>query len=152
MKWIHKCNECGHIGKLYKTHNDYCCSECFSRSTTLVKNKKDKLMKDFLEEKYNAATPTKSSEATKTADLKVSENFDWKTTQATKLTLNGYANARVQILTLQGEVIETSRLETNKEYTTLLTLPKTEKQIILSYMGQEVTLDLNQTNIQYTFN
>ena len=50
MKWIHKCNECGHIGKLYKTHNYYCCSECFSRSTTLVKNKKDKQMKDFLEE------------------------------------------------------------------------------------------------------
>ena len=47
MKWIHKCNECGHIGKLYKTHNDYCCSECFSRSTTLVKNKKDKLMKEL---------------------------------------------------------------------------------------------------------
>lgn len=37
MKWIHKCNECGHIGTLYKTHNDYCCSKCFSRNTTPIK-------------------------------------------------------------------------------------------------------------------
>ncbi|MCG9880247.1 MAG: hypothetical protein MH472_06585 [Bacteroidia bacterium] len=107
--------------------------------------------KEFLEEKYQAA-PAKTSNATKTADLKVSENFDWKTTQNISLTLTGYANARVQILTTQGEVIETSRLETNKSYTTVLTLPKTEKKVILSYMGQEVILDLNQNNIQYTFN
>lgn len=108
--------------------------------------------KEMFEEKNLTSTPTKSSNATKTADLKVSENFDWKTTQATKITLTGYANARVQILSLSGEVLETSRLETNKAYTTLLTLPKTEKKILLSYMGQEVILDVNQSNIQYTFN
>jgi len=108
--------------------------------------------KDFLEDKYQATTPTSSSNATKTADLKVDKNFDWKTTQETNLTLTGYANARVQVLNVNGDVIETARLETNKPYSTVLSLPKTEKKIILSYMGQEIFVDLNQTNIQYTFN
>jgi hypothetical protein len=107
--------------------------------------------KDFLEDKYQATTPT-SSNATKTADLKVDKNFDWKTTQETNLTLTGYANARVQVLNVNGDVIETARLETNKPYSTVINLPKTEKKIILSYMGQEIFVDLNQSNIQYTFN
>ncbi|MDP3928367.1 MAG: hypothetical protein Q8R57_05055 [Bacteroidota bacterium] len=107
--------------------------------------------KDFLEDKYQATTPT-SSNATKTADLKVDKNFDWKTTQETNLTLTGYANARVQVLNVNGDVIETARLETNKPYSTVINLPKTEKKIILSYMGQEIFVDLSQSNIQYTFN
>lgn len=108
--------------------------------------------KDFLEEKYQSNVPVQTSNASKTSDLKVKENFDWKTTQETKLTLTGYANARVQILTVKGDVIETSNLETNMPYTTLISLPKTEKKIILSYMGQEIFVDLNQSNIQYAFN
>lgn len=47
MEWTHKCNECGHIGILYKTHNDYCCSKCFSRNTNPInKNKKINKIKE----------------------------------------------------------------------------------------------------------
>jgi hypothetical protein len=98
-------------------------------------------------------TPVSNTEkATSTSEIKVSDNFDWKTTKEVSLNLIGYANAPVLIVDLNGNVIEKALLSTNAKYSTIISVPTTEKKVKLLYMGQEVILDLNQNELTYQFN
>lgn len=93
-----------------------------------------------------------ASKATTTSEMKVSDNFNWKTTQEVNLDLIGYANAPVIITRTSGEIIEKAFLATNAKYSTILSVPTTDKKVILLYMGQQVVLDLNQNKLAYQFN
>ncbi len=65
-------------------------------------------------------TPTTNTQkATNTSEIKVSDNFNWKTTQEISLDLIGYANAPVMIVDLKGNVIEKALLSTNTKYNTI---------------------------------
>lgn len=88
----------------------------------------------------------------KTSELKVSNNFDWKTTKNINLNLVGYANSPLLITNSKGDVIEKCMLFKDKNYTTIVTIPTYEKTIYLNYMGQIKSLELNQSEINYIFN
>ena len=95
---------------------------------------------------------TNTEKATSTSEIKVSDNFNWKTTQEVSLNLIGYANAPVLIVDLNGNIIEKALLSTNAQYNTIISVPTTEKKVKLLYMGQEVIIELNQSELTYQFN
>lgn len=97
--------------------------------------------------------PVKNApKATSTSEMKVNDNFNWKTTKDVSLDLIGYANAPVIITRMSGEIVEKAFLSTNAKYNTIVSVPSTDKQVILLYMGQQIVLDLNQTKLAYQFN
>lgn len=106
--------------------------------------------KKDLVEQYELTKPKTST--TKTSDLKVSKDFDWKTTKEINLNLIGYANSPVTILDADGTIVQKAFLKTDQEYLAILSVPAYQNSVKLLYMGQEVTLELNQKNITYKFN
>jgi hypothetical protein len=106
--------------------------------------------KKDLVEQYELTKPKTST--TKTSDLKVSKDFDWKTTKEINLNLIGYANSPVTILDADGTIVQKAFLKTDQEYLAILSVPAYQNNVKLLYMGQEVTLELNQKNITYKFN
>lgn len=106
--------------------------------------------KKDLVDQYELIKPKTST--TKTSDLKVSKDFDWKTTKEINLNLIGYANSPVTILDADGAIVQKAFLKTDQEYLTILSVPAYQNSVKLLYMGQEVTLELNQKNITYKFN
>ncbi len=108
--------------------------------------------KDLLERYEDSKTPANTTAATSTSELKVSQSFDWKSTKEVSLNLTGYANSAVMITTVAGVIIEKSMLKSNEAYKTTISVATTEKSIFLLYMGQKISVDLNNTNISYQFN
>lgn len=108
--------------------------------------------KDLLDRYEDSKVADKHTAATSTSELKVDQKFDWKTTQEVNLNLTGYANSQVMIITPSGEILEKSMLKTNELYKTTISVPTTQKNIFLLYMGQKISIDLTSENISYQFN
>lgn len=88
----------------------------------------------------------------KLSDVKVSDNFDWKTTKNIDLTLTGYANSLVEVISEDGTVLEKAMLKTNEPYITKINMPSANGKIYLKYMGQNIPLETSAKQVSYTFN
>lgn len=97
-------------------------------------------------------TPPKTEQITKTGQLKVASNFDWKTFKDVQLTLTGPANSLVEVASANKTVYQRAYLSKNLAYTMILSVPSYETSVHLLYMGKDVNVDLNSNNIAYKFN
>jgi hypothetical protein len=97
-------------------------------------------------------TPPQSVQVTKTAQLKVASDFNWKTTKDVLLTLTGTSNSPVEVASANNTVYERAYLSKDLAYTMKLTVPSYETSVHLLYMGKDVSVNLSSNNIDYKFN
>jgi len=97
------------------------------------------------------ATPA-TVQVTKTAQLKVASDFNWKTTKDVLLTLTGTSNSPVEVASANKTVYQRAYLSKDLAYTMKLTVPSSETSVHLLYMGKDVSVNLSSNNIDYKFN
>lgn len=85
-------------------------------------------------------------------DLVVSPSFDWKTTRMVNLQLVGYANSTCTISYPDGTPVQKVFLKKNEPFSMQLSLPAALKKLQLAYMGQTVEIEINGSDVSYTFN
>ena len=83
--------------------------------------------------------------------LKVSSNFDWKTTKDVQLTVTGFVNGLIEVNSSENVVYQQAFLQQGKPLLMKLTVPSYEDAIYLLYMGQKVELKLTADNLKYVF-
>ncbi len=84
-------------------------------------------------------------------DLKVTDGFDWKTTKDYELTLTGKENSLIEVSSMDNIPYQKAFLAANVPYKMKLTVASYEKEVILKYMGQEITLGLDRETLSYKF-
>ena len=97
-------------------------------------------------------TAPQTAQVTKTSQLKVASNFNWKTTKDVLLTLTGTANSPVEVASSNKTVYQSAYLSKDLAYTMKLTVPSYETSVHLLYMGKDVSVNLSSNNIVYKFN
>ena len=97
-------------------------------------------------------TPPKTEQITKTEQLKVAADFNWKTFKDIQLTLTGTANSLVEVASANNTVYQRAYLSKNLAYTMKLSVPSYETSVHLLYMGKDVNINLSSNNIVYKFN
>ncbi len=88
---------------------------------------------------------------TEMEDMQVTSSFDWKTSTDYTLTLEGNSSNIVEITSEEGTPYLKVFIKANESYSTKLTVPTYEEKVILKYMGKEVSLDLNSSELSYKF-
>jgi len=97
-------------------------------------------------------TPPVAAQITKTDQLKVASDFNWKTTKDVLLTLTGTTNSLVEVASANNTVYQRAYLSKNLTYTMKLSVPSYETSVHLLYMGKDVNVNLSSNNISYKFN
>ncbi len=83
-------------------------------------------------------------------DMNVSANFNWKTYKDVNLNLTGTENSIVKVSSEDGVIYQKAYLR-NDSYQMKLTVPAYEKNVKISYMGKEVSLDISSGNVTHVF-
>ena len=97
-------------------------------------------------------TPPQTVQITKTEQLKVASDFNWKTFKDVQLTLTGTANSVVEVASTNNIVYQRAYLSKDLAYTMKLSVPSYETSVHLLYMGKDVSVNLSSNNINYKFN
>jgi hypothetical protein len=79
-------------------------------------------------------------------------NFDWKTYKQVSISVTGYANSLLEIISDEGVVYQRVFLEKNTPYSGKFSVPSYESTVQLKYMGQLVDVDLGSGSISHQFN
>jgi hypothetical protein len=98
-----------------------------------------------------STTPT-ATQITKTEQLKVASDFNWKTFKDIQLTLTGTASSIVEVASSNQTVYQRAYLSKDQGYTMKLSVPSYETSFHLLYMGKDVNVNLSSNNIVYKFN
>lgn len=88
---------------------------------------------------------------TSTEDLKVPQDFKWKTTKDIQLTLKGAADDMVEILSPKGVTYWKVFVKANETATSYFSIPSYETALQLKYQGQTVDLKVNSEKLSYEF-
>ena len=96
-------------------------------------------------------TPTAAAPITKTEQLKVASDFNWKTFKTVQLTLTGTANSLVEVASSNNTVYQRAYLSKDLAYTMKLSVSSYETSVHLLYMGKDVNVNLSSNNIAYKF-
>ena len=97
-------------------------------------------------------TPPQTVQITKTEQLKVASDFNWKTFKDVQLTLTGTANSLVEVASANSTVYQRAYLSKDLAYTMKLSVPSYETSVHLLYMGKDININLSSNNISYKFN
>jgi hypothetical protein len=97
-------------------------------------------------------TPPQTVQITKTEQLKVASDFNWKTFKDVQLTLTGTTNNIVEVASSNNIVYQRAYLSKDLAYTMKLSVPSYETSVHLLYMGKDVNINLSSNNIAYKFN
>jgi len=101
----------------------------------------------------NSTTTTPAAtQITKTEQLKVASDFNWKTFKNVQLTLTGTANSIVEVAASDQTVYQRAYLSKDQAYTMKLSVPSYETSVHLLYMGKDINVNLSSNNIVYKFN
>ena len=100
----------------------------------------------------NSTTPPKTEQITKTEQLKVASDFDWKTIKDVQLTLTGTASGIVEVTSATQAVYQRAYLSKDQEYIMKISVPSDETSVHLLYLGKDINLSLSSNNIAYKFN
>ena len=85
-------------------------------------------------------------------NLVVNSEFDWKTTNDYQLTLMGKESNLFEVLSSDKSIVyQRAFLTANTQYSTKIVVPSYEKSVVLKFLDQEVTLELNSDNLSYQF-
>ncbi len=79
-------------------------------------------------------------------------DFDWKTYKDVSISVTGYANSILEVVSEEGVVYQKIFLKKNKTYSGKFSVPGYESMVQLKYMGQTVDFDLGNGSISYQFN
>ena len=96
--------------------------------------------------------PPQTVQITKTDQLKVASDFNWKTFKDIQLILTGTSNSIVEVASANNTVYQRAYLSKDLAYTMKLSVPSYESSIHLLYMGKDVNINLSSNNIVYKFN
>lgn len=83
-------------------------------------------------------------------DLKVSDSFDWSTTATYTLSVTGYANSQMKILSTDGILLHTTMLKKNVAVEVALDIPKTEQSVVIEFLGETTEVELSEAVISIT--
>ena len=100
----------------------------------------------------NSTTAPSATQITKTEQLKVASDFNWKTFKNVQLTLTGTANSIVEVAASDQTVYQRAYLSKDQAYTMKLSVPSYETSVHLLYMGKDINVNLSSNNIVYKFN
>jgi len=100
----------------------------------------------------SAAVATTATPITKTEQLKVASDFNWKTVKDIQLSLTGTSNSIVEVVSSNQTVYQRAYLSKDQTYTMTLSVPSYETSVHLLYMGKDVNVNLSSNNIVYKFN
>jgi len=95
---------------------------------------------------------TPNPDVTKMSDLKVADDFNWKTFSNVTLDLTGPTNGLISVVSNEGKVFQKAYLTQGTTYTMKLTVPQHTETVHLLYMGQDVTINLDSEHIVWSFN
>lgn len=100
----------------------------------------------------NSTATTAITQPTKTEQLKVTSDFNWKTFKDIQLTLTGNANSIVEVASTNQTVYQRAYLSKDLAYTMKLSVPSYETSVHLLYMGKDVNIPLSSGILTYKFN
>jgi hypothetical protein len=100
----------------------------------------------------STTTTAAASQITKTEQLKVASDFNWKTFKDVQLTLTGTANSIVEVASSNQTVYQRAYLSKDQAYTMKLSVPSYETSVHLLYLGKDININLLSNNIVYKFN
>lgn len=89
--------------------------------------------------------------ANSTEEIKVPQDFKWKTTKDIQLNVKGNADGMVQILSSKGKVYWKVFVTANQTSRIDLNIPSYESSLQLKYQGQTVSLELTSNSLSYEF-
>jgi|GEM_PF-1639990 len=84
-------------------------------------------------------------------NLKVPENFQWRTDQVVKMRLGVQYTGLVEIKRMDGSVALRVNVQGNQPMNVQFGLPAYEKTVKVEYMGQSVELPLSGGILNYSF-
>ena len=86
-----------------------------------------------------------------TEDIKVPNDFKWKTSKDVQLTVKGNADGMVQVLSSKGKVYWKVFITANQTANIGLTIPTYETNLQLKYQDQTVSLELTSDKLNHSF-
>ncbi len=92
------------------------------------------------------------SEETSIEEIVFPSSFDWKTFKEIPVSVTGYANSIMKIVSDDGTVYQKVFLQMNETYSGKFTVPAYETTIHLIYMGQKISFELSNGSISHQFN
>jgi hypothetical protein len=95
--------------------------------------------------------PADATQIITTEDLKISDTFNWKTTRDINLTVSGNDNGVVEITNTDNIPYLKFFLQAGVSSTMKLTVPAFEKSVQIKFMGQNIKLELTDTDLSYQF-
>lgn len=84
-------------------------------------------------------------------NLKVSEDFNYETFGDYELTLTGYTDGVVEVISDKGVVYQRAFLKQDQPYSMKLTVPTYVEELKLRFKGKEVELNLDDESLSYQF-
>lgn len=84
-------------------------------------------------------------------ELVASSTFNWKTTRDYQITIKGFYNDVIRIVSANGIVYHKGFMKANTDYIVKLSLPSYETKIHFIYFGKDIEYTLNQSVVNYTF-
>jgi hypothetical protein len=100
----------------------------------------------------STTTTAAATQITKTEQLKIASDFNWKTFKDVQLTLTGTANSIIEVASSNQTVYQRAYLSKDQAYTMKLSVPSYETSVHLLYMGKDININLISNNIVYKFN
>jgi hypothetical protein len=88
---------------------------------------------------------------TSMTNLKVSPDFDWKTTRDITIVVKGFVNGLVEVTSTEKVLYHRAFLHQGQPLTMKVTLPAAQNAIILHYMGQQVEMKLTGDQLSHEF-
>lgn len=85
-------------------------------------------------------------------ELKVSSEFNWKTTKEIRLELKASQSNIVTVTNQEGEVFQKAVLRADEPQSLKLIIPSYVDTVKLKFMDQEVTLGLSSNILSHNFN
>ena len=95
-------------------------------------------------------SPEEENQATMD-DLKVGENFDWKTTKNVAIEVQGTKKNVIQVKSLQGDTYIKAMMNENK-FSSRLTIPSYTDEVVLTYNGLTRNVPIVDNKISFNFN
>lgn len=83
--------------------------------------------------------------------LTVPSSFNWKTTKEIQIKLTAKVNGLAEVVSPQGVAYQKVYLMPNRDYMMKLTVPAYEKTVRAKFMGQDIAINLETTNISIAF-
>lgn len=109
------------------------------------------LLQSCLKDEINALQEEKVAEVEEVQAINFSDDFDWRTTNQTEITVLPNTNAVLYVKSLDSKVYRKVYAVAGKPMFLRITIPSYEKQLTVELAGQTKNLDLLKNQLQVNF-